>query len=177
MVLKACVTGLERLGNIMFRLQFLTLFMTICTVVSSTAVLAEEARGDVYLEIMRDPPNRHVIAMASMEECERAAEYSNARCVVKLPQLPDSSVGVLRAPGWEAKPFYNTAVPLLKGKDYGPVYLVVRRSPPNRHVIAMDSMSECLDAIAYSSAECIEKLPELPDASVGVLRTLKSSNY
>lgn len=151
------------------------LFIAICTVIAIGDARADGPTGKVYLEVLRSPPIRHVIAMDSKKNCLRAAKYSNARCVSRLPRLPDSSVGVFRSTAWSAKPFVNDKEPVLKGKDFGPVYLVVRRSPPNRHVIAMASMKKCLEAIAYSSAECLEKLPKLPDSSIGVLRTLNSS--
>lgn len=153
------------------------LFVAACTMMAAMDASAVEVSGNVYLEIMHTPPNRHVIAMNSMEECQRAAEYSNARCITKLPNLPDSSIGVLRSPKWSARTFYNDEVTTLDGKDFGPVYLVVRSTPPNRHTIAMGSMKECLEAIAYTSAKCLEKLPNLPDSSIGVLRVLDGPEF
>ena len=141
--------------------------------ISETIQSAKTARN-IYLEVLRPPPIRHVIAMNDMKGCLRAAEYSSARCISKLPQLSDSETGVLRTPGWSAKPFYYEAAPKLEGKDFWPVYLAVYRAPPNRHVIAMPSMKKCLEAIAFTSAECIEKLPDLPDSSVGVLQTFNT---
>ncbi|MBC8267457.1 MAG: hypothetical protein H8E36_01775 [Rhodospirillaceae bacterium] len=155
---------------------FSALLGAACGLVAFSGVSADEHTGSVFLEILRSPPNRHVIAMSSMEECLRAAEFSKAKCVTKQPRLPDSSIGVMRTTDWSARPFINVSAPLLKGKDFGPAYLVISRSPPNRHVIAMDSMKKCLEAASYTSAECIEELPNLPDSSVGVLRTLNSSN-
>lgn len=151
------------------------LLLFVCSIITTVGVQAAEGSGAVYLEVLRKPPNRHVIAMNSLKECLRAAEYSNARCISKLPNLADASRGVLRSLNWSAKTFFNDEVPVLGGKDFGPVYLVVRSSPPNRHVIAMDSMKNCLEAAAYTSAECLEKLPRLPDSSIGVFRVLNSS--
>ena len=162
--------------ELMRQLLFTALLGVACALVALGSASADERSGSVFLEIMRSPPNRHVIAMNSMEECLRAAEFSKAKCVTRQPRLPDSSIGVLRTPDWSARPFINVTAPLLKGKDFGPAYLVISRSPPNRHVIAMDSMKKCLEAASYTSAEYIEELPNLPDTSVGVLRTLNGFN-
>ena len=119
---------------------------------------------------MRSPPNRHVIAMNSMEECRRAAEFSKAKCVYRQPSLPDASVEVMRSLQWSTAPVpgvsLGTPTALLKEGDFGLVYLVVGKSPPNRYVIAMDSMKKCLEAAANTSAKCRKELPKLPDASV-----------
>jgi hypothetical protein len=162
--------------GLMRQLFISALLSSACVFGAFSVASADDGAGSVFLEIMRSPPNRHVIAMNSMEECQQAAEFSKAKCVTGQPRLPDSSIGVLRTPDWSARPFINVSAPLLKGKDFGPAYLVISRSPPNRHVIAMDSMKKCLEAASYTSAECIEELPNLPDTSIGVLRTLNSSD-
>lgn len=164
----------------MFRFGLAALLVGVITMLFVVQALADEhigGKSSVYLEIMRKPPNRHVITMKSMEECMRAAQYSNARCISDLPRLPDESIGVFRSATWSARPFFNDTEHVLEGKDFGPAYLVVRSSPPNRHVIAMVSMKKCLEAIAYTSAECIEKLPALPDSSIGVFRTINGSDF
>lgn len=127
----------------------------------------------VFLEIMRSPPNRHVIAMASMADCREAAQFTNAKCVYRQPKLPDTSAGTMRSTNWSPRAFFIERPSQLTGRDFGPVYLVVREGPPNRHVIAMNSMKTCLEAAAYTSAECVRELPKLPDTSIGVLRTFE----
>ena len=163
----------------MKRIVLLVSIVAICFValVGKAALAAESA--SVYLVILRSPPNRHVIAMDSMAACRRAAEFSKAKCVSSLPRLPDSSTGVLRSADWSPGHFAGASAtapnPVLYGKDFGPVYLVVRQSPPNRHVIAMASMNKCLEAAAFTSAKCLEKLPKLPDSSTGQFRSLAES--
>jgi len=112
-----------------------------------------------------------------LEACRRAAEFTKARCVSRIPQLPDTSTGVLRTLDWSPRELIGDSEPIFKGPDFGPVYLVVRQSPPNRHVITMASMKKCLEAAAFTSAKCVEELPRLPDTSRGVLRTLNETDY
>lgn len=165
----------------MRRPGFLALFVALYTVTLLADASGEDKASGVFLEVLRSPPNRHVIAMDSMEECLRAARHSNANCVSTQPRLPDASSGTFRSLNWSPTPVAGVVIgdpaTALKGKDFGPVYLVVRQSPPNRHVIAMASMKKCLEAAAFSSAKCLEELPRLPDASTGVLRSLDGSTY
>ena len=83
----------------------------------------------------------------------------------------------MRSSQWSVRAFFNDKPLKLSGRDFGPAYLVIRKNPPNRHVVAMASMKSCLEAAAYTSAECLEELPKLPDTSVGVLRTFDSSKF
>ncbi|NQV48562.1 MAG: hypothetical protein HQ504_12400 [Rhodospirillaceae bacterium] len=165
----------------MKRLGFTAFFVAIFSIVAAVKPAAAEDSAGAYLEILRSPPNRHVITMTSMEKCQLAAEHSNARCISRLPRLPDSSTGEFRSLKWAPKPVAGVVAfdpnTVLKGKDFGPVYMVLLQSPPNRHVIAMASMKKCLEAVAFTSATCVEKLPRLPDLSTGRLRSLKNSAF
>jgi hypothetical protein len=160
----------------MKRLGYLALLLALFSVSGAMPVFAADDNARVYLEVLRSPPNRHVIAMNSMKDCSRAAEFTKAKCVSRQPRLPDTSTGVMRSIDWSPPPLAGAVAPnidlALKGKDFGPVYLVVRRSPPNRHVIAMASMKKCLEAAAFTSAKCLEELPKLPDSSTGEFRSL-----
>lgn len=162
----------------MKRLGYLAFLLAIFSVSGALSVVAAEKSARVYLEVLRSPPNRHVIAMNSMEDCTRAAEHTKAKCVTRLPRLPDTSVGVMRTIDYSPPALAGVVPPginqALGGKDFGPVFLVVRQSPPNRHVIAMASMKKCLEAAAFTSAKCLEKLPKLPDSSVGEFRSLNN---
>lgn len=160
----------------MKRLRLLALFLALFAASGPLPAAAADESDKVYLEVLRSPPNRHVIAMNNMADCTRAAEHTKAKCVSRQPRLPDSSVGVMRSIDYSPPVLAGVVAPnidlALKGRDFGPVYLVVRQSPPNRHVIAMASMKKCLEAAAFSSAKCLEKLPKLPDSSTGEFRSL-----
>lgn len=163
----------------MKRILLLAFFIAICSdAVVVKASFAADSRG-TYLIVLRSPPNRHIIAMESMEACHQVAQFSKAKCVSRLPRLPDTSTGVLRSENWSPVSFagYSATNPAVVpyGKDFGPVYLVVREFPPNRHVIAMASMNKCLEAAAFTSAKCLKKLPKLPDSSTGQFRSLAQS--
>ena len=65
----------------MNRHGLLALLLALFSAFTSSPLAAAEKQRSVYLEVMRSPPNRHVIAMNSIEECRRAAEFSEAKCV------------------------------------------------------------------------------------------------
>ncbi len=82
----------------MKRLGVLVLLVAICSVAATVKVHAIERSLGAYLVLWHWPPNRHVIAMESMETClEEAAEHSNTKCLSKLPRLLDASTGVVRS--------------------------------------------------------------------------------
>ncbi len=165
-------------GLLMKQFGLPAFFIALGSILAVGNVFAAENSGRVYLEVLRSPPNRHVIAMDNMADCLRAAEHTKSKCVTRQPRLPDTSTGTFRSLNWTPDPVAGVTLTaptaILKGKDFGPVYLVVRQSPPNRHVITMASMKKCLEAAAFTSAKCLKKLPTLPDASTGVFRTLRN---
>ena len=65
----------------MNRHGLLALLLALFSAFASSPLAAAEKQRSVYLEVMRSPPNRHVIAMNSIEECRRSAEFSKAKCV------------------------------------------------------------------------------------------------
>jgi len=129
----------------------------------------------VYLVVYQPPPNRHVLLMPSMKACQKAIGYSSARCIRNLPKLPDVSTGHYRTlSGTGVKAVRKKAQPRMVDKP-GRAYLVIYKAPPNRHVIAMKSMKKCLEAAENSNAQCVSKLPKLPNRNVGRFRNLEGT--
>ncbi len=88
----------------MKRFGYLALLLALFSLFGDFNAIAAEKSKKVYLEVWRSPPNRHVIAMKSMEDCKRAIAYSSAKCVYSQPRLPDSSTGVFRTLDWAPPP-------------------------------------------------------------------------